>query len=313
MTYRWLTDLDQALRAGGVPYTEVPGPSSFDPTRAESWRNRGRPPSIGNFDPSGIVCHHTASPAGTTAQQELNVILRGNSQAPGPIAHFLVSRDARVWLVAAGRCNHAGSGKRPGLDNKCTDQNALNIGIEASNNGVGERWTDAMCEIYAKLVAALVRWYKFPLERVYLHATTGPPSGGCNSKIDPAGPWTRQPNITTQTWDLGTWRAFVNDHLNRVPPSPPPEEDTMGLAIYQPSDAVAAFVGWRDAHTGYFIDFEWLDSETYTSFKAAGVPIVAGSVYSMRNTTLIGPVPTGDAKHNWTGEEFKRWVPNKVP
>src|SRR4029077_6930220 len=70
MAYVWLTDLDQALAAGGVPFTEVPF-SYSDPTGAESWRTRGRPASTGGFDPTGVLCHHTASPEGTSTEADL--------------------------------------------------------------------------------------------------------------------------------------------------------------------------------------------------------------------------------------------------
>jgi len=64
--------------------------------------------------------------------------------------------------------------------------------------------------------------YGYGLEQVYLHATTGPPGGGCNSKIDPAGPWLRQPS-SNATWNLDDWRAFVGEHMGGAPtPDPPP-------------------------------------------------------------------------------------------
>ncbi len=208
--YVWLTDLDQALSAGGVPFVEVPA-SPSDATGAASWHTRGRPVGTGDgFNPDGIVCHHTASPAGTTPATDLHVILSGNSEAPGPVSQLYIGRDAVLYLVAAGRANHAGSGMRPGIDFVCTDQNARNVGIEVGNNGVGERWSDAVCETYASTVAALCEWYGWPTSSVYFHATVGPPSGGCNSKIDPAGPWTRQPDLTSQTWDGSEWTAPVD-------------------------------------------------------------------------------------------------------
>jgi hypothetical protein len=308
VTYRWLTDLDAALRAGGVPYTEV-GPSSLDPTGASSWRTRGRPSSTGNFDVSGVVCHHTASPAGTTPQGDLNVILAGNSQAPGPISQLYIGRDARCYLVAAGRANHAGSGKRPGLDSYCTDQNALNIGIEAGNNGVGERWSDPMCDIYAAAVAALCDHYGWGTDHVYLHATTGPPSGGCNSKIDPAGPWSAQPSLVgSTTWDLNTWRAYVGDRWPGAnAPDVIPEVDDMAIALYQPSDAVACFVGYRDSN-GWFLQMQWCNTAVYNQWKGAGAELVKGSVAGLRGVTLVGPLPTDDGKHRWTGAEFADWL-----
>ncbi len=236
MTYRWLTDLDQALRAGGVPFVEVPA-TPIDPTGAASWRTRGRPTSTGQFDPAGILCHHTASPAGTSARSDLNVILCGNSEAPGPIAQLYLSREPVVYLVAAGRANHGGKGRRPGVDTGgCADMNGALLGIEAGNAGDGrERWSDPMCALYAAMVAALCAWYGWSVTTdVYLHATTGPPSGGCNSKIDPAGPWTGEPD-NTGTWTLDTWRAFcaagTTPPPEPVPPITPTEGDEMAKCI----------------------------------------------------------------------------------
>src|SRR4029077_5373862 len=152
VTYRWLQDLDMALDAAGIPFVPV-GPSSIDPTGAASWQTRGRPSSTGQFDVSGVLCHHTASPAGTADQAELNVILKGNSEAPGPVSQLLIGRSTTVYLVAAGRANHAGTGSAPGYNaGACGDMNARLIGVEVANNGVGERWSDALCSIYARVV-----------------------------------------------------------------------------------------------------------------------------------------------------------------
>lgn len=223
--YVWLDDMDQAFAAAGLPFVPVDAHPS-DATGSPSWRVRGRPVGTGDgFAPSGVVCHHTASPAGTTPATDIAVIMAGNGSAPGPISQCYIGRDAVLYLIAAGRANHAGSGMRPGVDFVCTDQNARNVGIEVGNNGVGEPWSDAVCETYARTVAALCEWYGWPTPAVYLHNTTGPPSGGCNSKIDPAGSWTRQRDLTTQTWHLPTWHGFVDEHRGAQPPLPPSEDD----------------------------------------------------------------------------------------
>jgi hypothetical protein len=305
MTYTWLTDLDQALRAGGVPYTEVPA-SSVDPTGAASWRTRGRPGSTGNFDPWGVLCHHTASPAGTSDRAELNVIVAGNSQAPGPIAQLFIGRSgATVYLVAAGRANHGGKGKRPGIDAVCADMNAALIGIEAANNGTGERWSDALTDIYGATVAALCSWYGWAVEHdVYLHATTGPPSGGCNSKIDPAGPWQGEPSCAG-TWNLDTWRRFVTTCAGQGPaPSPPPQGGDNVLTIFQCSDAWAGFLGF--AWNGIGQTVEWVNGDTAAWYRSLGCPEQTITVEQCSGFTLIGSLPEGDGAHDWTGREFRR-------
>jgi hypothetical protein len=208
VTYRWLTDLDVALERAGIPFVPV-GYQPVDPNGAADWRSRGRPASTGGFDPAGVLCHHTASPAGTSDYNDLACILTGNAEAPGPIGQIFCGRSATVYLVAAGRGNHGGRGIRPGIDSGCADMNEALLGIEAGNDGIGEPWPEAQTTIYARVVAALCVHYGWSVEAdVYLHATTGPPSGGCNSKIDPAGPWSGQPDLVgSTTWDLDLWRA----------------------------------------------------------------------------------------------------------
>jgi N-acetylmuramoyl-L-alanine amidase len=221
-----VTNLDQALAASGVPYVEV-NAHPADYTGSASWKERTRPPSTGCFEPEGILCHHTASPAGTSDQADINAILWGNSSAPGPISQLYCGRSGTAYILAAGRANHGGKGIRPGVDGSCADMNCLLLGIEAGNNGVGEFWPDALTDIYGRVVAALCSFYGLDVDsQVWFHATTGPPNGGCNSKIDPAGPWQRQPGLVgSTTWDLGVWRGFVKEFQGPIPPEPPPIGD----------------------------------------------------------------------------------------
>ena len=225
MSYVWLTDLDVALNNAGVPFVEV-NEHPADYTGSSSWRERGRPASTGQWYAQGTLCHHTASPAGTSDEAELNAILWGNSEAPGPISQFFVGRTGTIYLLAAGRANHGGRGIRPGHDAACADMNAWLLGIEAGNNGVGERWPEAQTLAYARLVAALHVHYQWPRSECYLHATTGPPSGGCNSKIDPAGPWEREPD-NGGTWNLETWRDYCVEQATGSPVPIPPEATDM--------------------------------------------------------------------------------------
>lgn len=220
MTYRWFTDLDQALRSAGLSFQEV-GPTLIDPTRASSWRDRGRPLSTGQHDPSGILCHHTADP-GATVASNLAVILKGNSEAPGPISHLYISREPRLYLVAAGRANHGGRGQRRWrgqlVDTSCTDMNANLLGIEVSNNGVGEYWPDGQVDLYARTVAALCDWYGWDVStQVWCHWTTGPQCG--NYKIDPRGPSKFNPAPTS--WDLDVWRHECAQYSRNLKPKPP--------------------------------------------------------------------------------------------
>jgi hypothetical protein len=302
-----LTDLGQAFDAAGVAWVPV-GFSPYDPTGAADWTTRGRPASTGDFRPAGVLCHHTASPAGTSPQVDLNVILAGNADAPGPISQCYIGRDAVLYVVAAGRCNHGGRGMRPGVDFSCADMNLHLLGIEVGNDGMGEPWPDPVIDTYGRTVAALCAFYGWPLDAVYLHATTGPPAGGCNSKIDPAGPWHRQPGLPgggAGTWDLDVWRDWCGSFLGTGPPVPPPKGDMM-LTIFQCTDAWGSFLGFSVGGVGQLV--EWTDGPTkalYLSLGAVEQPI---TVEQCSGFTLMGPLPQGDQLHHWTGAEFRRII-----
>lgn len=242
-----LTNLDQVLAAKGIPFVEV-NESSADYTGSSTWKERTRPPSTGSFVPEGVLCHHTASPAGTSDQADINTILWGNGSAPGPISTLYIGRSGTCYIIAAGRCNHGGSGERPGVDSGCNDMNAKLLGIEVGNNGVGERWSDACTNTYGAVVAALCEGYGWTLEQVWFHGVTGPPAGGCNQKIDPAGPWQRQPDLVGSTmWDLGTWRAFVDEFMGGTPPPIPPGGDDL---MAQP----CGFIQCNNGTVGHHVD-----------------------------------------------------------
>jgi hypothetical protein len=314
MSIRMLTDLGSCLTAAGIPWTPV-GRSSLDPTGASDWTTRTRPSSAGSFQPRGILCHHTASPAGTSDQADLNVILAGNSEAPGPISQLHIGRSATVYVVAAGRANHGGSGKIPG--ESCADMNAALLGIEAGNNGVGERWPDAQTSIYARVVAALCAHYGWSIaNNVFLHATTGPACG--NYKIDPAGPWQMQPTLTTATWDLTTWRNFVAAQTGSSPgpapgpsPTPPSGGSELALALIIVDDAYAKFAGDMDAQ-GVVNTVRYLGARINNVIgfqpdnvtpRLAGTQVLHRKQATMNDFTLVGPLPKGD-KVTWTAANF---------
>jgi N-acetylmuramoyl-L-alanine amidase len=224
VTYRVLTDLADVCRAGGCNVIEYGG-----------WQSRGRPSSTGCFDPRGVLCHHTASPDSWSDADDLNCILAGNSSAPGPISQLYLSRFEPwpVYIVAAGRANHGGKGAIPGEG--CGDMNCALLGIEAGQSG-STYWPDGMVAAYAKLVKALCTGYGWSVNQVFLHATTGQPCG--NSKIDPSGPWLNEPHLPLgnpggSTWNLETWRAYVNSAgPGPTPPRPiTPTEDDMAKCI----------------------------------------------------------------------------------
>jgi peptidoglycan hydrolase-like protein with peptidoglycan-binding domain len=57
----------------------------------------------------------------------LRVLIEGRSNLPGPLAQLGLGRDGTCYVIAAGRCNHAGAGLWQGV----STGNSSFIGTEA--------------------------------------------------------------------------------------------------------------------------------------------------------------------------------------
>lgn len=154
------TGVVEALRDHGLTVGFCPG-----------WETRGS----SSFDPRGHVVHHDAGNNWTTPP---GILIAGRSDLPGPLCNFALGRDGKVWMVAAGRANHAGTGSWRGLVG-----NSSVWGTEANNRGTGEMWPDVQIDAYARLCAATCEFSGFSAEMVCRHAEW------TTRKIDPAGPW----------------------------------------------------------------------------------------------------------------------------
>src|SRR5579864_4033356 len=91
-----LTWLPEVLENAGLKVAEQPG-----------WRTRGRG-EMG--DVKGVMCHHTSGPPDGN-MPSLGVVTHGRPDLAGPLAQLCLGRDGTFYVVAAGRCNHAGKGK----------------------------------------------------------------------------------------------------------------------------------------------------------------------------------------------------------
>jgi peptidoglycan hydrolase-like protein with peptidoglycan-binding domain len=102
----------------------------------------------------GVICHHTAGPRDGN-MPSLRTLIEGRSDLPGPLAHLGLGRDGTFYVIAAGRCNHAGRGSWQGL----TRGNTNFIGIEAENTGRADDqpWPAVQIDAYQRGVAALLR------------------------------------------------------------------------------------------------------------------------------------------------------------
>ena len=137
-----LTWLSQRLLDAGLKVAEQPG-----------WKDRGR----GDVGPiKGVMCHHTAGPL-TGNMPSLRTVTEGRPGLSGPLAQLCLGRDGTYFVVAAGRCNHAGAGNWQGF----TRGNTNFIGIEAENTGFlsgpnADPWPAIQMDAYRRGVAALL-------------------------------------------------------------------------------------------------------------------------------------------------------------
>ena len=152
----------------------------------------------------GILCHHTAGPRGSGNMPSLRTIINGRPDLPGPLAHLGLGRDGTYYVVAAGRCNHAGKGEWNGEKSG----NTHFIGIEAENTGGPDDfpWPAVQLDAYQRGVAAIFKHLNLT------HAC-------CAGHREYALPAGRKPDPTL---DMIAFRATVADLLNAGVPTRPP-------------------------------------------------------------------------------------------
>ena len=175
-------------------------------TREWGWDLRGSP----SFNPQGVVCHHTASAAGSD-HPALGTVINGRPDLNGPLCNVLLARNGDCYIIAAGTANHAGTGGWRGLSG-----NSSVLGIEAENNGVGEPWPAHQIDAYVRLCAAMCDGGGFTPDTVCYHREWAP-----TRKPDPAGPgipsgdeWRRRVAEALTQGDAMTAddRAYVDAH-----------------------------------------------------------------------------------------------------
>ena len=181
-----LTWLPDVLKAAGLKIALVDG-----------WESRGRV-DVGTI--TGVICHHTVGPRNGN-MPSLNVLVKGRSDLPGPLAQLGLGRDGTYYIVAAGRCNHAGVGIWKGFVNG----NANFIGIEAENTGLGNDfpWPDVQMDAYRRGVSAILKHVGRSAEFCAGHKEYALPRG---RKPDPI-------------FDMITFRSSVASILNGTAPA----------------------------------------------------------------------------------------------
>jgi hypothetical protein len=178
MTYSlvWLPDV---LQAAGLKVVLVDG-----------WATRGRADMAAV---QGAMCHHSANHRSGN-MPTLDTLILGYANLPGPLSQLGLGRDGTYYVVAAGRCNHAGVGAFRGR----AEGNSRFIGIEAEHSGhAADPWPQAQYDAYVTGVAAILRYIERDVDCCIGHKEFALPAG---RKIDPI-------------FDMARFRAEVGRQL----------------------------------------------------------------------------------------------------
>ena len=173
-----LTWLPELLINAGLKVAETDG-----------WKDRGHG-DMGEV--MGVLCHHTATPGKKGNMPTLSTLINGRSDLSGPLSQLGLGRDGTFYVVAAGRCYHAGAGMWQGI----TSGNSHFIGIEAENTGGYDDspWPNVQLDAYHRGVAAILAHINKGAEFCAGHKEYALPKG---RKLDP-------------DFDMNAFRAAVN-------------------------------------------------------------------------------------------------------
>lgn len=168
--------LIDALKAEGVKTVEY-----------KSWRTHNRA-GHGAWGPlNGVMIHHTVT---RETSPSVALVYNGRSGLPGPLAHGMIGKDGKVYLVGWGRANHAGGGdpavlraviaesygvKPPATHQHegsagAVDGNPHFVGFECENLGDGkDPWPAVQYEAMVRAAAAVCRHYRWSAKSVIGH------------------------------------------------------------------------------------------------------------------------------------------------
>ncbi|MFD5631576.1 N-acetylmuramoyl-L-alanine amidase [Streptomyces sp. NPDC127072] len=201
-------ELLAAFKAEGLPVREHAG-----------WRTHSRDAATGRpFGPVyGVLIHHTAG------HGDRELCFNGRSDLPGPLCHAWLGKTDGLWLLSAGRANHAGgvdgdvisalraeAARLPVDDETDVDGNDLLYGLEMENLGNGrDPYPAVQYERAVLWAAALCRAHGWSERSVAGHKEVQP------GKVDPS-------------FDMDGFRAAVAVRLAHAPgwnPNDPVEDD----------------------------------------------------------------------------------------
>ena len=270
-----LRNLPVLLSALKAPFEEV-----------EGWKSRTIDQNA-TWDCEWVVNHHTANPT-AHAHESLNWLVQGG--LPGvraPYAHALVGREPKIFLIAAGRANHAGRGG-PFRSVPKDSMNAYGYGIEVEAPGRALDFAPGQFEVMCKLNAAVLWIVGRDVDRVIRHKDWT--DGGIDGV-----PWlpTRGRKVDVR-YSLDAIRAATRSYMKQLaamgtPPVQPPAKPVVYL-----SHILEAIKKDQPAPTGHTTH----KSEVLTVEKALNKQGLLASAYVDGSA---GTVSFGD------GSAYQKW------
>lgn len=179
-----LTQLATVARRTGFPVVEVTG-----------WRTRTRPE--GMLGVRTVTIHHTGNVARTKRLKvSLNTIINGKSKLPGPLSQIYIDIDGTIYIVAAGKANHAGES----LKTDYTNPYAVGFECEASGDWWSEDWPGIQLRAMVAMAGETIKEFGLSISDVMGHLETCSPPG---RKPDPRG--------FTMNWFRAQVKAYLED------------------------------------------------------------------------------------------------------
>lgn len=291
MAYVWQRWLADEYRKAGLKVVEVFG-----------WENRGRPASTGNFNPQGPTTdHHTGSTTSASkTMPTLRTLIQGRPDLPGPLSQVGIGYDGTVYVIAAGRANHAGRVGKSGAAGMPlgADGNALAIGQEVDTNGT-QAMPKAQRDALATVNAVNIRHYKRGTSYIHRH-----------KDISGTGKWDLGSRTTSQL------RLDAAAEVKRLSTPPPPPVTTHTRWAIRTTGVHDAPGGkkLRDIPAGY--KFQVVDGSGHGNdgwIETAAGNWVLGADTTTRDPALPATlkVMTWNVKTNrsWTGAVLPELLP----
>lgn len=207
---------------GRIPWEQILAPLPRGSVEwVKGWDQRGAPV----MSPAGSMVHHTASvlPTAKRPYPARDVVVRGRSDVPGPLAHLYASAAGPLWVVASGRANHAGRGDVSQLTHMRADHVPLRrpnrdsggsggalVGIELDHPGVRRHpWPAHQIRTAVDAYALCHAWYGWTDRRAIAHHEW------TRRKIDPVAVFTLEGGIVEFRQQLAARIPWARNALGK--------------------------------------------------------------------------------------------------